>query len=60
MASDRIIQAVGRLERAVTRLEQASSARPARAGSSVDADRARAALRSLDELIAELKDRTHG
>jgi hypothetical protein len=64
MASDRMMQAIGTLERAVTRLEQdvarlletpATSPSPAR-----DATAARAALRSLDELIDSLNGRTHG
>lgn len=64
MASDRMMQAIGTLERAVTRLEQdvarlletpATSPSPA-----LDATAARAALRSLDELIDSLNGRTHG
>ncbi len=65
MASDRMMQAIGALERAVSRLEQdvqdfaradpASSASPG-----MDPAAARAALRSLDELIADLKAEKHG
>lgn len=65
MASDRMMQAIGVLERAVSRLEQdvqglavvgpASSASPG-----MDPAAARAALRSLDELIADLKGDSRG
>ena len=65
MASNRMTQAIDRLDRAVGRLEQdvqtsmvaspASSASP-----DVDAGAARAALRSLDALIADLKGDKRG
>ena len=65
MASNRMTQAIDRLDRAVGRLEQdvqtsmvagpASSASPG-----VDAAAARAALRSLDALIADLKGDKRG
>ena len=65
MASNRMMQAIGALERAVSRLEQdvqdlavagpASSASPG-----MDPAAARAALRSLDELIADLKGEARG
>jgi hypothetical protein len=63
MASERMMQAIGRMERALDRLEdiaQAPSSRPTSAVPGVDdAARGRAveALRSLDSLIAELKVR---
>ncbi len=65
MASNRMTQAIDRLDRAVGRLEQdvqtlmvpgpASSVSPG-----VDAAAARAALRSLDALIADLKGDKRG
>ena len=65
MASDRMMQAIGALERAVSRLEQdvqdLAVAGPASSGSpGMDHAAARAALRSLDELIADLKGEKHG
>jgi hypothetical protein len=62
MASDRMMQAIGTLERAVTRLEQdvARLGTTPAASPSIDHDAAREALRSLDELIDSLKDRDHG
>lgn len=68
MASDRMMQAIGALERAISRLEQdfdsvaatASVPSPATSSSGVDADAARAALRSLDELIADMKGEDRG
>lgn len=65
MASDRMMQAIGALERAIGRLEQAAAALPApapatQAATEVDASGARAALKSLDDLINELKARTDG
>lgn len=66
MASTRMMLAIGALERAVARLEQQvdvlGDAPPAAAPvlSAQGADQARAALRSLDDLIAELKGRTDG
>ncbi len=66
MASTRMMLAIGALERAVARLEQQvdalGDAPPAAAPvlSAPGADQARAALRSLDDLIAELKGRTDG
>lgn len=65
MASDRMMQAIRTLERAIDRLEQdveglaaapvSSSGLPAGALPGIDAAAARAALRSLDSLITELK-----
>ena len=64
MASDRMLQAIGTLERAISRLEQEVegrvSAGPASSPSDIDPAAARAALRSLDELITELKGETRG
>lgn len=66
MASTRMMLAIGALERAVARLEQQVDAlgeAPSAAApvlSAQGADQARAALRSLDDLIAELKGRTDG
>lgn len=69
MASDRMMQAIGTLERAVTRLEQdvANLAptilvdpAPATPLPALDAAAARAALLSLDELIDTLKGRANG
>lgn len=68
MASDRMMQAIGALERAISRLEQdfdsvaatASVPSPATSSSGVDAAAARAALRSLDELIADMKGEDRG
>lgn len=64
MASDRMMQAIGTLERAVSRLEQdvirlqkAPSNPPS---NDIDRTAARAALQSLDHLIDTLKARTHG
>lgn len=65
MASERMMQAIGTLERAVGRLEQeaadiiAAAASPSTA-SKIDVPAAQAALRSLDDLIADLKGRTLG
>ena len=61
MPSDRMMQAIGTLERAVSRLEQdvarlIQTPPPA----PVDQNAARAALRSLDDLIDTLKSRTDG
>ena len=62
MASDRMVQAIRALERAIDRLEQdveglVSAASSPSSGPSpgIDAAAARAALRSLDSLITELK-----
>ena len=65
MASDRMMQAIGALERAVSQLEQdvqdLAAAGPASSASpGVDPVAARAALRSLDELIADLKGEKRG
>jgi len=64
MASDRMKQAINALERAIDRLEQnmdrlGPSVSPS-PSSSVDAAAARAALKSLDALIGELKEGAHG
>lgn len=64
MASDRMMQAIGTLERAVSRLEQDVAAMadtaPANPLPALDQGAARAALRSLDDLIDTLKGRAHG
>ncbi len=63
MASDRMMQAIGSLERAIARLEQAAAAAPPSESSitsPIAAAEARAALQSLDLLIADLKGRGHG
>jgi len=63
MINDRMMQAIGSLERAIARLEQSVAALPAdAAGLSGVADPAgaRAALQSLDDLITELRGRTGG
>lgn len=71
MASDRMVQAIGTLERAIDRLEQdmeglirAATSSPSPGPDSgaglLDASAARAALQSLDSLINELKGRTSG
>ena len=65
MASNRMMQAIVRLERAIGRLEQdvEGLASPGSASSSspgMDHAAARAALRSLDELIADLKGEARG
>ncbi len=64
MASDRMKQAIGALESAIDRLEEnidrlGQSASPL-APPGVDAAAARAALKSLDALIGELKEAAHG
>tara|TARA_B100001105_G_scaffold242669_1_gene223035 strand:- start:648 stop:848 length:201 start_codon:yes stop_codon:yes gene_type:complete len=66
MASTRMMLAIGALERAVARLEQQVDVlgdAPRAAAPVLSAqgtDQARAALQSLDDLIAELKGRTDG
>ncbi len=64
MTSDRMKQAIGALDGAVGRLEQAAAALPEQAatgeGAEMDASGARAALKSLDDLITELKGRAGG
>ncbi|RJG53893.1 hypothetical protein D0Z70_13990 [Sphingobium terrigena] len=63
-----MMQAIGTLERAVGRLEQdvarlaavTPPSPPQNSTPDMDVDGARAALRSLDELIADLKGRTIG
>ncbi|WP_340265256.1 hypothetical protein [Sphingobium mellinum] len=63
MASNRMMQAIATLERAVSRLEQEADGLMSNAASQspiVDPEAARAALRSLDGLIAELKGRADG
>ena len=64
MASDRMIEAIRTLERAIVRLEQEmegiSAATQPASQPCIDPARARAALRSLDELIAELKGQERG
>lgn len=65
MASDRMMQAIGALERAVGQLEQevddlARGMLPSSSSAGVDPAAARAALRSLDTLISELRGNTGG
>ncbi len=64
MASDRMMQAIGALERAISRLEQKTASvletTPAQDKPALDAESAQAALTSLDALIAELKGEKHG
>ena len=65
MASERMMQAIGKLEQAIGGLEQVVAALPDPAAQpvaepGVDASGARAALKSLDDLITELKGRTGG
>ncbi|WP_152522013.1 hypothetical protein [Sphingobium quisquiliarum] len=62
MASNRMMQAIGALERAVGRLEQqVDRSRPsAPPPGGIDAAAAREALRSLDALIAEVRGQAHG
>lgn len=63
-----MIEAIGGLERAVSKLERAVEALPEPGAATesppdslgVDASGARAALKSLDDLISELKGRTGG
>lgn len=64
MASERMMQAIGTLERAMRRLELEVSQLPPAASSlstpGIDVPAARAALRSLDVLIADMKGNGHG
>lgn len=64
MASDRMMQAIGALERAINRLEQQmeglAAAGPTPSPNGIDAAAARAALRSLDQLITDLKGDARG
>jgi hypothetical protein len=65
MASDRMMQAIGTLERAVSRLEQdvtrlVEAGPVASSAPTLDRAGAQAALRSLDDLIDTLKGRVHG
>ncbi|CAM5306242.1 hypothetical protein SSCI18S_00538 [Sphingobium scionense] len=62
MASDRMMQAIGTLERAISRLEQNVASLPEAAphANGVDQTAALAALQSLDALIGELRERTDG
>jgi hypothetical protein len=65
MASDRMMEAIATLERAISRLEQdvdsLLTAPPPQSPPAMDATAARAALASLDSLITELKgERAHG
>ncbi|QHD66228.1 hypothetical protein GS397_03520 [Sphingobium yanoikuyae] len=63
MASDRMMQAIGTLERAISRLEQnvASLSQAVPHGNSgIDQMAAQAALQSLDDLIGELRGRVDG
>jgi hypothetical protein len=60
MMSDRMKQAIGRIEHALDRLEQSAAAPPIVASNDVIAsdfarERAASALRSLDTLISDLK-----
>lgn len=64
MTSDRMMQAIGTLERAIDRLEQDVTgliqSAPSDPLPAFDQSAARAALRSLDDLIDTLKGRPHG
>ena len=63
MASERMMQAIGTLERAVSRLElevSQYSAASTPSSHGIDVTAARAALRSLDALIADMKGNSHG
>ena len=66
MASNRMMQAIDTLERAISRLEQdvdglASASLVSPSSPGIDPAAARAALRSLDALIADLKqEQAHG
>lgn len=60
MASDRMTQAIGALERAIDRLEQDVARRIEAPGAGIDQAAAKAALRSLDDLIETLEARAHG
>ena len=64
MASNGMMQAIGALERAVSKLEQQvdglKQVAPPPLSTGVDAAAAREALRSLDELIAQIKGQANG
>ena len=64
MASDRMMQAIGALERAISRLEQDVAqfvaGNPPSTSSGIDVPAAKDALRSLTEMIEELKGKSHG
>ncbi|MET0248836.1 MAG: hypothetical protein ABW164_03810 [Sphingobium sp.] len=65
MASEQMIEAIGNLQWAVARLEEAASSLPAPVAAAIEApsqpeldrEAAREALRSLDALIGEIKGR---
>ncbi|MES1983663.1 MAG: hypothetical protein V4461_01775 [Pseudomonadota bacterium] len=62
MSSDRMMQAIGRMERALSQIERTVEQRADATSTSppVNHAEATAALRSLDVLIAELKAASHG
>lgn len=64
MASDRMMQAIGALERAIGQLEQGvddlAKVAPLSSAPGVDPAAARAALRSLDNLINEIRGNIGG
>lgn len=64
MTSDRMMQAMNRIERALSRIEQHVCAPPpapvAEADGTFDREEAQDALRALDGLITELKEKAHG
>ena len=56
-----MIEAIGRLERALSRIETLAERPPApQAPATINQEEAVAALRSLDALIADLKETVHG
>ena len=58
MASERLTQAIGRMEGALARLERAPA--PAASPGGPGRAEAEAALKSLDALIADLRKTSHG
>ncbi|MDX3909020.1 MAG: hypothetical protein QHC67_04290 [Sphingobium sp.] len=61
MPSDRMMEAIGRMERAMSRIEQAAEeCLRAPTSPTIDRAEAEAALQSLDALIADLKGTAHG
>lgn len=61
MPSKRVMQAMSRLENALSRLERAADERTlAPNPPHVDRDKVEAALNQLDSLIADLKGKPHG
>ncbi len=53
-------QAIGRLEHALSRIEQAADARSTQGGPLQNPEKAAQALKALDALIGELKGASHG